>query len=85
MRSGIFGYLFYSQVFPGIFGYFRLYWISSVFLEVLSQILSFFLTSIEAYPIPSHVWEYSKYRVIPETSGLPEISGNTRYFRLPAT
>ena len=35
--------------------------------------------------IPSHVWEYPKYRVIPETSGLPEISGNTRYFGLPAT
>ena len=26
-----------------------------------------------------------KYRIIPETPGLPEISGNTRYFRLPAT
>ena len=31
------------------------------------------------------VWEYPKYWVIPETSGLPEISGNTRYFGLPAT
>ena len=28
---------------------------------------------------------YPIYRVIPDTPGLPEISGNTRYFGLPAT
>ena len=44
------------------------------YLEVVSQI------SI-CYPIPTHVWKYPKYRVIPETPGLPEISG-TRYFGL---
>ena len=32
----------------------------------------------------SYGW-YPKYRVVPETSGLPEISGNTRCFGLPAT
>ena len=32
----------------------------------------------------SHRW-YPKYRVAPETSGLPEILGNTRCFGLPAT
>ena len=40
---------------------------------------------IEGFPIPSHVWEYPKYRVIPQTLGLPEISCNTWYFGLPAT
>ena len=32
----------------------------------------------------SYRW-YPKYRVVPETSGLPKISGNTRCFGLPAT
>ena len=32
----------------------------------------------------SYGW-YPEYRVVPETSGLPEISGNTRCFGLPAT
>ena len=35
--------------------------------------------------IPSHVWEYPKYRVIPETSGLPEILGIPRHGHEPAT
>ena len=60
------------------------------FLEVVSQISSFFLISFEGIfqkkpstttqdcpdvlpEIPSHVWEYLNYWVIPETSGLPEI------------
>ena len=30
------------------------------------------------------VWEYQKYWVIHETSGFPLISGDTRYFGLPA-
>ena len=32
----------------------------------------------------SYGW-YPRYRVVPKTSGLPEISGNTRCFGLPAT
>ena len=30
--------------------------------------------------IPSHIWEYPKHRVMPQTLGLPEISGNTEHF-----
>ena len=32
----------------------------------------------------SYGW-YPKYWAVPESSGLPKISGNTQYFRLPAT
>ena len=37
----------------------------------MSQISRFFLTFIEGYAIPSHVWEYPKYRVIPDIPGYP--------------
>ena len=69
-------------------GYFWVYRISSLFLEVVSQILRFssFINwgySLKEPPtttqdchgvipeIPSHFWEYSKYRVIPKGSGYP--------------
>ena len=72
----------------GDFGYFWAYRISSLFLEVVSQILRFssFIYwgySLKEPPtttqdccgvipeIPSHVWENSKYQVIPESSGYP--------------
>ena len=67
--QSIFRYFFYSQIVEGIPGYFRVYWIPSVFGGSEPNI-KFFLTFVEGYPIPSHVREYSKYLVIPETWGL---------------
>ena len=79
----------YSWVFPGnsgYIGYFLFFW------GVVSETLRFFSNNSQIIcksrslsGKSSHVWEYPKHRVIPETSGLPEISGNTRYFGLPAT
>ena len=71
--QNIFGYLFYSRTVPGIPVYFWVF--QGIFdiiclLEVVSQISRFFLTFIEGYPIPSHVWENPKYLVIPKTCGL---------------
>ena len=64
---------FHSRVIQGVPGYVRVFQGKldiNCFLEVMSQISRFFLTSIEGYPIPSHVWENPKYLVIPKTCGL---------------
>ena len=65
------------------------------YLTLEWQILPFFLHPGVLFVVPkeehlmmvlfsSYGW-YPKYRVVPETSGLPEISGNTRCLGLPAT
>ena len=65
------------------------------YLTLKWQILHFFLYPGILFVVPkeehlmmvlfsSYGW-YPEYRVVPETSGLPEISGNTRCFGLPAT
>ena len=50
----------------------------------MSGIFGYFRVFQVFVGISGYIWVY-KYRVIPETPGLPEISGNTRYFGLPAT
>ena len=65
-------YLFYSPVFPGIPRYFWVYWILSLFLKVVSQILKFcpaFIEGLNYLGIPK-LRVYPKYWVIPETSDL---------------
>ena len=60
----------------GHIGYHMFFWGS----EPNSKV---FLIFIEGFPIPSHVWEYPKYQVIPKTQGLPKILGitwNIRYY-----
>merc|ERR1712223_307169 len=44
-------------------------------------LLALYLISASKFQI----WEYPKCWVIPETSGLPDISGNTRYSGFTAT
>ena len=67
----------YDQVFSGTFFFSCIYWISFLFLEVVSQILSFFLRTNH---YPRLLWCYTQ-----QCLRKPETSSNARYFGLPAT
>ena len=53
--SGIFGYFRVCRVFTGISRYIRVYWISSLFLVVVSKILGFDGSSGDLEGIHAHI------------------------------
>ena len=74
VSKNMIGYFRVSSFLSGIsgyFGYFRVFPDISGYVGYVRVFLGL--------PI------YPEYRVVPETLGLPEISGNTRCFGLPAT